>query len=116
MPCHSYIFFDSLPSLATVSKHDFDEYKTAFFAILESVPEVTVASYATTGFKQGSYFMLHFSAQEAESIQRCIQLFMQTELGGHLAITYALWGLIRPSQYRTQGPKEEKPFVDGAMK
>ena len=98
MPCHSYIFFDSLPSLTSVSKQDFGAYKKVFCDILSNLPEVIVASYATRGFKRDSYFMLHFTAPDAESIQNCIQSLMNTELGGHLTINYALWGLMRPSR------------------
>ena len=60
--------------------------------------------------------MLHFTADEAEDIQKNIQSLLQTSLGRHLVITYTLLGLTRSSQYKTQTKREEKEFVDGAMK
>lgn len=116
MSCHSFIFFDSSPNIATVPKRELKEHKTAFIALLKELSHVTVAGYATLGFKQGTRFMLHFAAEEAENIQNCVQSLMHTSLGEHLVITYTLLGLVRPSQYKTQGPREENEFIDGAKK
>ena len=116
MSGHSYIFFNSHPTIRTLSKQQFAKYKSEFIDSLEHVTDVHVASYATLGFKPDTHFMLHIIGEEADAIQQCVQLLMHTALGVHLEIRYTLLGLTRRSEYRASEHQEEKEFIDGKRK
>jgi chlorite dismutase len=108
---HSYIFFDSEPSIASLSKDDLRAYKDAFAALIANRPEVRTRAYATLAFKAGMRFMLHLHADEASTIQDFVRDLLHTDLGQHLKITYTLLGLRRPSPYNPKGTlsEEENP-------
>jgi chlorite dismutase len=115
MSCHSYLFFDSKPTLASCANEHVALWKKEFTELLTKL-DIAVAGYNMLGFKANTRFALHFSADDADVIQEAVQTLMQSALGKHLSVTYSLLGLTRPSQYRASGPKEEKPFIDGAKK
>lgn len=115
--CHSFVFFDVSPAFCRIDDTVCDEHKKAFLSILEERSgEMEVAGYKLIALKAGIHFMLHLKANSVDEIQNFIEQLLHTELGKHLKITYSLLGLRRHTEYRTQKPTEEKPFVDGAMK
>lgn len=115
-PCHSFIFFDVLPSLRSLSEDEQAAMKKDLVKRLEELSEVTVAGYSLVGFKADMHFMLHMRAGEADTIQHAVQSLLHTALGAHLRVAYTLLGLQRHTEYRSTPPKEEKPFVDGVMR
>lgn len=105
---HSYIFFDSQPTIAGLSKSDFSAYKVAFADVAAKDTDVYVRSYATLGLKAGSRFMLHLRAKEASTIQMLVRDLMHADLGRHLKITYTLLGITRPSPYNPKNTMHEE--------
>jgi chlorite dismutase len=104
MPCHSYIFFDALPSASALSTVALQKGKKEFEACIATHSQIRVRSYATLGFKSGTRFMLHSNAQAPETIQRLVRDLLHTALGKHLSITYTLLGLTRASRYNPNKP------------
>lgn len=99
MPYYSYIFFDSGPSINTLSKAAFQKAKRAFIQCVTKSPRVHVTAYGTLAFKTDTRFMLRMNANTPDEIQLLVRDLLHTPLGAHLRITYTLLGLTRPSQY-----------------
>jgi len=108
MLCHNYIFFDSDPSIHTVSPAELKKQKTQFAEIIARHKNVKTEAYATLGLKAGTRFGLWMQADSVEEIQTILAELMHTPLGAHLKITYTLFGLIRESQYSKKPPEETK--------
>src|ERR1700677_1349930 len=100
---HSYIFFDTEPAIAGLSKTELESCKKDFVTMIESNAQVRTRAYSTLAFKAGMRFMLHLHADEASIIQDFVRDLLHTELGRHLKITYTLLGLRRPSPYNPKG-------------
>ncbi len=99
MTCHSYIFFDSEPSIRAVPEAELRRQTEQFAAVIEGDNRVKTFAYTTLGFKAGTRFMLWLQANDAEDLQRMMMQLMRTPLSAHLKITYTLFGLVRRSQY-----------------
>ncbi|HEV3245550.1 MAG TPA: hypothetical protein VG102_04295, partial [Candidatus Paceibacterota bacterium] len=69
MPFHSYLFFDTEPSMNGLSAAELEKEKKAFVACAEVAPGVRMHAYATLALKAGSRFMLHVNAENSEAIQ-----------------------------------------------
>jgi chlorite dismutase len=106
MPYHSYLFFDAEPSIRSLSDAELSSAKRDFAARLGN-GEIRFQSYATLGFKAGTRFMLHLNGESPERIQGLLRDLMHTGLGKHLKVTYALFGMTRPSQYNPNHPPKE---------
>ena len=112
MPCHSYIFFDSQPSINAVPTKTLEKYKRDFCAAAQKSRTARIDSYATLGFKPDTRFMLHVNAPSADLIQDIMNTLIHTDLGKHLKITYTLFGMTRPSPYNPKhAPPESAPDV-----
>lgn len=107
MPCHSYLFFDTSPSLAGVSEARLKKMKKEFVSRVTVSRDVRIQTYATLAFKAGTRFMLHVNAATPERIQEFARDLLHTELGAQLNLSYTLFGLTRSSQYNPKhAPKE----------
>lgn len=107
MPCHSYLFFDSEPSMRDFSDAEMKKAQKKFIACAESAGGVRMQSYATLGFEAGTRFMLHVNVQTPEEIQRFLRDLLHTDLGKNLKLAYSLFGLVRSSQYNPNHPPKE---------
>jgi len=116
MYCHSYLFFDIEPNIHLVPENLLAAYKIAFLQMLAAEVDVSIATYATLGFRTNTRFLLHLHTEDVAMLQRFVQKLVHTDLGKHLRITYTLLGLIRPTQYNSKHAPEEKQFVDGSGK
>lgn len=109
MKYHSYIFFDSLPSIHTLSSEELGRGKELFIKTLES-SKARSNSYSTLSFKKGTRFVLHLAAESPEEIQNLVSDLLHTPLGVHLQVVYTLFGISRPSTYNpNHAPKEADP-------
>ena len=104
---HSYIFFDSEPSINELSKIALEKAKTAFITCVEKSTDVRVRPYATLAFKTGTRCMLHFNGKTPDAIQLLVRDLLHTALGAHVRIAYTLLGLTRTSQYNPNHPPKE---------
>jgi chlorite dismutase len=110
MAHHSYIFFDSEPSIHSLSPDDLDAAKKEFIACAQKNTTVSIQSYSTLAFKAGHRFALYIKADVPETIQLYVRDLMHTQLGKHLRIVYTLFGMTRPSPYNpAHAPKESAP-------
>jgi chlorite dismutase len=116
MHCHSYIFFDSDSALSQLTVPEIESCKTTFIEVIQNESGVRVFSFATLGFKAHTRFMLWIQAEEADHIQAFVNKLMHTSLGKHLKITYALFGLIRPSLYSKKPLATEGSLADKKRK
>lgn len=107
MSYHSYIFFDSEPSINGLSGKSIQKAKKEFIDCIEALSEVRTHSYATLALKAGTRFMLHLEAKTADDIQYSVRDLLHTSLGKHLRISYTLLGLTRPSKYNPKAPPKE---------
>jgi len=107
MHCHSYIFFDSEPSLNSIFETELEIRKKLFIEVIHKHTNVRVFSFATLGFKARTRFMLWIQAGTAEEIQHLVRDLLHTQLGKHLRIEYSLFGLTRTSHYNSR-PKEHQ--------
>ena len=107
MPYHSYIFFDTEPSIAGLSKSDLQKAKEDFMSCLEKNTDVRSLAYATLALKSGTRFMLHLNAATPDAIQLTVRDLLHTILGIHLRVAYTLLGLTRASQYNPKHPPKE---------
>src|ERR1700674_4447493 len=105
MTCHSYIFFDSEPTIRVVPEAELREQTEQFAAVIEGSNQVKTFAYTTLGFKAGTRFMLWVQANEPEELQEMVIQLMRTPLSAHLKITYTLFGLVRRSQYSKADPE-----------
>ena len=105
MTCHSYIFFDSEPTIRAVPEAELREQTEQFAAVIEGSNQVKTFAYTTLGFKAGTRFMLWVQANEPEELQEMVIQLMRTPLSAHLKITYTLFGLVRRSQYSKADPE-----------
>jgi len=106
MTCHSYIFFDSEPSIRAIPEASLRHYVDQFAAAVEGDNRVKTFAYTTLGFKAGTRFMLWLQASEPDEIQALLTVLMHTPLAQHLKITYTLFGLVRQSQYSKTDPAD----------
>ena len=105
MPYHSYIFFDAEPGVRSTAKT-----KKEFIQAIEKASDVRVRSYATLALKSGTRFMLHINAASPDPIQALVRDLLQTSLGAHLRVTYAMIGMTRSSQYNPKrAPAQSAP-------
>jgi chlorite dismutase len=110
MRCHSYLFFDALPSVGSLSASRLAKAKKAFVASVKKRGDISVRSYATLALKPGTRFMLHVNADTLEAVQTLARDLLRTPLGAHLALAYTLTGMTRASQYNpARAPKESSP-------
>jgi chlorite dismutase len=107
MPCHSYLFFDSEPSVNGLSDTQLKQAKGEFVARAEGARGIRFQAYATVAFKAGTRFMLHVNAATPEEIQIFARDLLHTELGRHLRLSYTLFGITRSSQYNPNHPPKE---------
>jgi chlorite dismutase len=105
MTCHSYIFFDSEPTIRAVPEAELRKQTEQFAAVIEGSNQVKTFAYTTLGFKAGTRFMLWVQANEPEELQEMVIQLMRTPLSAHLKITYTLFGLVRRSQYSKADPE-----------
>lgn len=112
MNYHSYIFFDSEPSIHTLTKAGQQKAKKAFAAALKQAKQVMTQAYATLALKSGTRFMLHINAETPEAIQELVRDLMHTDLGKHLRIAYTLMGMTHSSPYKPKNaPGESSPVA-----
>ena len=107
MTCHSYIFFDSEPSIRLIPDAELRQQTDQFAAAIEGNNRVKTFAYTTLGFKAGTRFMLWVQADSADELQAMLNALMHTPLSRHLKITYTLYGLVRRSQYSKVDPAAE---------
>ncbi len=109
MKYHSYIFFDSEPSLNTLSGAALEVAKKEFVDCLASRDTVQTQAYATLGLKAKTRFMLHINAETPDVIQLLLRDLLHTPLGHHLRVEYTLLGMTRASQYNPKhAPRESE--------
>lgn len=112
MPCHSYLFFDTEPSMRELSGSALADAKRAFVAAVaaaeaaDETRRVHVEAYGTLALKAGSRFMLHMNAASPDAIQALARDLLHTAFGAHLCLSYTLLGNTRSSQYN---PKHAPP-------
>lgn len=107
MPFHSYIFFDTLPTIRSLSKTNLIKAKKAFAVHSARQKDIRTNAYALLGLKAGIRFALHINAASPDTIQLFVRDCMHTELGKHLKISYTLLGCTRASLYNpTHAPQE----------
>jgi len=107
MPFHSYIFFDSDPSIDTFDRASLADAKKEFSACVAGSKDVRTQAYATLALKTGTRFVLHMNAATPDSIQMLVRDLLHKQLGRKLKITYTLLGMTRPSQYNPTHPPKE---------
>jgi chlorite dismutase len=107
MPYHSYFFFDSEPSLASLSDSKRSKAKKDFLTRLTKQKDIRFQAYATLGLKAGTRFMLHINADAPEKMQALLRDLLHTSLGKHVKVTYTLLGMTRSSQYNPKHPPKE---------
>ncbi len=99
MQYHSYIFFNSKPTLSTLSNLTVKKYNNAFLKVLTESKTVVSYTYTTLGLKANTNILIWFQAETIEAIQDLLNSLMHTELGKHLTISYTLFGMTRKTQY-----------------
>ena len=113
MAFHSYLSFDSDPSINTLSVADRAQSEKEFIDCIESRSDVRTHMYTTLGLKAGSRILLHLHGESPLVVQTLVRDLMHTTLGKHMRITYTLSGITRSSQYNpTHAPKESAPETE----
>ena len=112
MPCHSYLFFDTEPSVHGLSAAALAKAKKEFCAVADGQKNVRVRSYATLALKAGTRFALHLNARTPDEIQTLARDLLHTALGKHLKITYTLLGMTRSSRYNPSKPPAQSAPED----
>ena len=110
MHSHSFLFFDVAETLHVLPKAKRSVYKSAFAKYIRSVSEVAVDSYGTLGFKAGTRFMFHVRGNDALALQKFTRDLLHTELGAHLRIAHALFGIRRASPYNPKDRVSDEPL------
>ena len=114
MPFHTYVFFDVLPSIQSMSPAKRRAAIAASVAQCNTNTHVRLQVYGTLGFKAGTRFMLHLSSTEARYIQEYIRDFLHTGIGIHLTLPYSYSGMRRASPYNPKGTLSDEPVMKGA--
>lgn len=110
MPYHSYIFFDALPSIHTLSATQLKKARNEFEREATKHKNIRTLSYATLGLKADTRFMLHINSTSPEDMQLFVRDLLHTSLGAHLRVAYTLLGLIRASQYNPKHAPKASAF------
>jgi chlorite dismutase len=114
-PCHSYVFFDTDPSIRSVQNKRLDRARASLRNFIETQAakrDISFHSYATLGMKPGHRFMLHLNAATPDTIQLFIRDLLHTPLGGYLRVAYTLFGMTRTSPYKPK-PAAAVEVMDG---
>ena len=110
---HNYIFFDLKDSIYSLNPVELEKSKKEFIEIISKNKSVTTFSYDTTGLKYNSRFLLWFASQEVTHIQDLLKELLRSDFGRHLNMTYTLFGMTKPSQYKRPSSSEtQKPHDD----
>lgn len=107
MRFHSYLLFDTRPSIHELSEKKLSDAKREFSEVITAHQKVKVRAYSTLALRAGTRFMLHVNASTPDDIQLLARDLLRTEFGTHLVITYTLLGITRSSQYNPKNPPKE---------
>lgn len=110
MQYHSYLFFNSLPTLHTLSPDErlaqLQEWESILNTYTNDPQKTHIEAYGTLGFKTDTRFMLHVQADLPQTMQQLANELLHTPLGQHVHLSYTLFGMTRTSPY--------KPVKEGA--